>query len=481
MNEMERIIFGIKLGRLRRESSMSFQNLSAATGISVSYLNEMEKGKKAPRADKIELLENALGVRAGYLTDPRLSSSLHPLGNLLSSGFLKDLPLETFGISHPKVIQAIAEAPIQIGAFIQTLLDFTRTEHSRGNHFYTAALQTYKELCSFNMEEAEQSAIKHTDHSFQLLTSNVARFHWLKDILTSISGWKVSTMDKNIQVSAAVLPCFVNPKSKTILLHPGLDNETKVYCLQWLRAHLALGLPLPEYLGNGRNKHFQDAIDEWKIRMWMQAVVVSKNKIVERVMKIAQGSGIDENQVAELVGLAPYDTQSHLERIAGVIYQHLKIRDVFLWVFSHDTDSQSHVCTTELYARSPKRKLMYQREEHHCRYYPGMELVINPEKYPSGFLVAPYFLETLNAGYLCISHVRDSLIPGRKTSYTIGMNARHLTGLQYKPTEMTHTPVSCERCARPDCPRRAAYEESFPFGGIKSKELEKTLEKLRHS
>ncbi|MEL6358275.1 MAG: helix-turn-helix transcriptional regulator, partial [Bacteroidota bacterium] len=41
----ERIIFGLKVKQLRQGQGKSFADLAAATGMSVSYLNEIEKGK----------------------------------------------------------------------------------------------------------------------------------------------------------------------------------------------------------------------------------------------------------------------------------------------------------------------------------------------------------------------------------------------------------------------------------------------------
>ncbi|RMD75660.1 MAG: XRE family transcriptional regulator, partial [Bacteroidetes bacterium] len=40
----ERIIFGLKVKQARLERNLSFQELAARTGMSVSYLNEIEKG-----------------------------------------------------------------------------------------------------------------------------------------------------------------------------------------------------------------------------------------------------------------------------------------------------------------------------------------------------------------------------------------------------------------------------------------------------
>ena len=51
-----RLILGLKLRRLRQARSLSLAELGKLTGLSVSYLNEIEKGRKYPKAEKIAAL-----------------------------------------------------------------------------------------------------------------------------------------------------------------------------------------------------------------------------------------------------------------------------------------------------------------------------------------------------------------------------------------------------------------------------------------
>ena len=66
--QVVRLIFGLKLRELRQERNLSPAELARVCDVSVSYLNEIEKGKKYPKADKILSLSKALGVRYDQLT-----------------------------------------------------------------------------------------------------------------------------------------------------------------------------------------------------------------------------------------------------------------------------------------------------------------------------------------------------------------------------------------------------------------------------
>jgi XRE family transcriptional regulator, fatty acid utilization regulator len=44
----------LKLKQLRQEKRMSLSALASKSNLSVSYLNEIESGKKYPKADKLQ-------------------------------------------------------------------------------------------------------------------------------------------------------------------------------------------------------------------------------------------------------------------------------------------------------------------------------------------------------------------------------------------------------------------------------------------
>jgi len=95
----EKIIFGVKIRFLRQQAGYAFADFSKKTGMSVSYLNEIEKGKKYPKEDKIILLADALEVSADMLKSSYLPNQLKPVKELLESNFLNELPLDMFGIN----------------------------------------------------------------------------------------------------------------------------------------------------------------------------------------------------------------------------------------------------------------------------------------------------------------------------------------------------------------------------------------------
>jgi len=76
--QVVRLIFGLKLRELRQERGLSPAELARGCDMSVSYLNEIEKGKKYPKADKILSLSKFLGVSYDQIDDYLEGRSVAP-------------------------------------------------------------------------------------------------------------------------------------------------------------------------------------------------------------------------------------------------------------------------------------------------------------------------------------------------------------------------------------------------------------------
>ena len=60
-SESLRFILGIKVKQYRQAAGLSLKQLAQRNELSISYLSEIEKGKKYPKPEKIILLADALG------------------------------------------------------------------------------------------------------------------------------------------------------------------------------------------------------------------------------------------------------------------------------------------------------------------------------------------------------------------------------------------------------------------------------------
>ena len=96
--EYIRLIFGLKLKQVRTDKELSLFGLAKISGMSKSYLNEIEKGKKYPKPDKIAILADCLEISYDELVSLKLEKNLAPIAKILESNFLKEIPFDLFGI-----------------------------------------------------------------------------------------------------------------------------------------------------------------------------------------------------------------------------------------------------------------------------------------------------------------------------------------------------------------------------------------------
>ena len=153
-----KIIFGLKIRQLRLDKKMSLSEVAEKSNFSISYLNEIEKGKKYPKTDKIMALSETFGIDYDSLVSLKLSKQLEPIAELLNSNILNELPLEIFGVEPSHFIELMSEAPAKISAFISTIIEISRNYDMRVEQFYFSVLRSYQEMYDNYFEDLEEAA-----------------------------------------------------------------------------------------------------------------------------------------------------------------------------------------------------------------------------------------------------------------------------------------------------------------------------------
>ena len=154
-----RIIFGIKVKKLRQDLNLSLQKLSQKSGISISYLNEIENGKKYPKTEKINELSKALNVSYDQLVSLKLNKALAPVGQFLDFEVINDFLFETFAIDKGNLLNMVASEPIKVSAFINSILEIARTYNLKQEHFFFSCLRSYQELNDNYFEDIEEKVM----------------------------------------------------------------------------------------------------------------------------------------------------------------------------------------------------------------------------------------------------------------------------------------------------------------------------------
>ena len=157
-NQIIRYILGFKVRHHRQKLNLSYQELAQKTGLSTSYLHDIEKGKRYPKPNKIGLLAEALEVDYNYMVSTTASKKLQPIIDLLTSNFFKLFPLNEFGIRMEKLLELFTQTPDKVNAFISTIFKIARNYQVNEDQFYLEALRSYQDMHNNYFPEIESAA-----------------------------------------------------------------------------------------------------------------------------------------------------------------------------------------------------------------------------------------------------------------------------------------------------------------------------------
>jgi hypothetical protein len=458
----QKIVFGLKIKQLRQAKGLSFGEFAEKTGISMSYLNEIEKGKKYPKEDKIQVLAKALNVDNEVLTSPLLSKNLAPLGDLLNSNFLNELPLDLFGIDFQKVVELIAEAPTKVGAFISTLVELGRTYAVREENFYFRALRSYQELHNNYFEEIEEVAEQFIEK------------YRLKHPLSISELSKIITDEYDTEIVLDGLKSYPElqhfrslalPQQQKLLLN-GLLNEHQIaYQLAKELGFKALGLDA-RVIPNLRAQTFEEVLNNYKAAYFAVSILIPKDMFIKDLQHFFELKTWDNTYLFQLMEKYHVSSETLFQRF-NVLPRFFGIEKLFFMRFIHKEEDDGFEIDKELH--------LYQRHqphangifEHYCRRWKSISAIKDLAKanlQNNKILCDVQRLKYVDAQeeYLTFTIARPAYpSPNRNVSVTIGLqiDAHLRKKINFLddasiPTQLVG--VTCERCPIQDCQERVS-------------------------
>ncbi|TRX50877.1 helix-turn-helix domain-containing protein [Fulvivirga sp. M361] len=462
-------IFGLKIRDLRMSKDLSFQELSEKTGLSVSYLSEIEKGKKYPKGDKILALAEALKVTYDYLVSLRVSKKLEPIINLMQSDFFKEFPLETFGLDPQKVIELLSQAPEKINAFITSVITIARNYEMRGEHFYFAALRSYQELHDNYFPEIEEAASQFRKEHGALLAVPVS-VNALKDILNKTYGIKLDRRTLSTYESLRDLRCYYNAKEKKVLLNQGLTREQESFLLgreiafQYLDlAHRPMETP-PQ-----RGDSFEAILSNYKASYFSAALILPEEKILKDVHKVAASPSLDTSMMVRLIDKYRATPEMLMQRLTNMLPKHFKIKNLFFLRFVGTDNFSFYNLTKELHLARFHNPHANGVNEHYCRRWLAIRMIKQlrtssrigkANAITSGAQISKY--HGTEDDYLCLSLAFPNVSnPAESMSVTIGFYIdddlrKKVRFIQDPKIKSRVVNTTCERCSWTECEDRIA-------------------------
>jgi predicted transcriptional regulator/DNA-binding XRE family transcriptional regulator len=464
--EQIRLIFGLKLKQTRAKKDLSLFGLAKKTGLSKSYLNEIEKGKKYPKPDKIVAIAEALDTSYEEMVNMKLTGKMAPLSDIILSGVLKEIPLELFGIEENQLIDIIANAPDKTTTFIGTLFEIARHRNISREDFYLSALRSYQEAHRnyFGELEAEVSSFVKRYH---LDTDKKLKSADLEEILSEEFGYHVDyeTLDPGEHLGQ--IRSVFNTKEKILMIAKEVSETQRVFILAKELGYCHLGISArPLTFSWIQFEGFDDVLNNFKASYFAGALILNEKRLLADLKKLMQYDEWKPEAFFKLMFKYTDSAETFFQRLTNLLPKHFGFADMFFLRFSRKLPSERISLTKEYHIGSGYQPRAHQDREHYCRRWISTDLLSNSKAAPeqSGIRLGiqrNQFAET-DAQHLVIaaSHA-DPFNPDWKRSVCIGISlqirqAKKIGFAHHSDIREREVGNTCERCGVEDCSERLA-------------------------
>jgi len=487
-----KLILGLKLKQLRQDRNYSLSELAKNSSLSISYLNEIESGKKYPKSDKIATLANALGVTYDNLVSLKLTKNLAPLGELLESNIFEQLPLDHYGIDINKIIVLMANAPLQLSALVTTLIEIAKSSELSQNNFSRTALRTYKEFNENYFPELEKAVDKFINEYKITSASPLSSSIFLKILKDKydyvVDESKLSEYSELSEVRSLLVP----GKKKVLLLNKNLSDPQKVFILGKELAYNFLEISDRSYAYTGsRVDSFDQLLNNLNASYFSTALIINRDKLIKNLKSFFGKSNWEGREFLRLIKVYNSTPEMFIQRLTSLSSKFLDLHQFFFLRFNITIGTNEYSLTKELRLNTNENPGGYQSVEHYCRRWISISVIkeleekINKNRNYDKPVIGTQKSQFYNSGdeYLTISIARRSkIIDDNLSSVTIGflVNDKLKQIIKFWNDPKIKVKVvndTCERCVIADCKERVAppiaAEEISKLNNIKT-----TIKKL---
>ncbi len=467
------LLLGLKLRRYRLQKGLSFQELSQLSGLSISYLNEIEKGKKNPKPEKLEDLAKALGVSVEKLREPASEESLVVVERLLRSNFLRELPLQLFGIERHKIVEIIAQAPRRVSAFISTLLELARHYALREENFYFGALRAYLEMHNnyFPELEEEVDAFRQMQNTpLHVFGENQQLIAQLQNILERDFGIRVIHDGLDAYPDLYKIRALCVPGKNQLLLQSRLNPTQRAFQLGKELGFRHLGLTQRAYTSSLlKVESFEHALSHFKAGYFSAALLMPRREMLKDIrLKLLNNPKLKPDSLLQWLKRYPATPEMFFQRLTNLLPQNFGLKNIFLIRVIYQPESAKNrgifLVDKELHLDHRHHPHANHLDEHYCRRWTAIRLINqllqNKGKKKLAALNRIRFHGTQEE-YLLLSMARPAYRSGgRLAAIELGIQldaaSRKKLQLPIEKIPLEIVNKTCERCPLDDCKERIA-------------------------
>ncbi|QCX52962.1 helix-turn-helix domain-containing protein [Elizabethkingia sp. JS20170427COW] len=450
-------IFGLKLKQLRQKKNWSLQDLSDKTKLSKSYLNEIENGKKYPKHDKILQLSEVLNCKFDDLVSTKLDKNLAPFGELLQSDFFKEIPLELFGINKNTLINIMSEAPKQVTAFINTLIEISQNYNLGKERFYFAVLRSFQELHDNYFPEIEEKAQLFVSENNLNLGKNID-IEYLQQILIENFGYEIKFEDFENYGTLGNLRSLYIPEKNLLLLNKLLDKNQRTFILAKEIGFNVLGLnPRPNTYSWVDFSSFKELLNNFYASYFAGCILIPNEDLIEKLEDFFDEPKWSSQKLTELIAHFTNSPETFYYRLTNILPSKFGIKDLFYLCFVKKKDRDKVQILKELHLNQQQAPHANSMNEHYCQRWIAIKNLQELKENETLTSAQISHYNDSGSSYLVLSTShKNPFSDGANRSYCIGilLNSTSLKKIKFaKSTSVKseNVGITCETCNLSDC------------------------------
>lgn len=465
--ETLRLIFGLKLRNLRLDRSLSLKDLAKKTGLSPSYLNEIEKGKKYPKPEKIALLTNTLGESYDDLISLKLNRELSLVTEVLEKGLFQQMPFDVFGIPAQVIFELIADHPKKMGVLIGSCLELARAHGIRVEDFLYAILRAYIDMQQNyfpNLEEMASDVL--SKHLLVKSKSQSALYEKLQQVLKS--EYKVNVIETNLHegnIASAGLSYFWSESKSTLIIDSETVLREKIFLVARQIAYKTLKIKTQPQHDHQRNfESFDQLLDHFNANYLAGCLLVPQSELIQDLKNLFADQQWKPDAFLKLVEKFPCPPETLFHRLSQLMPRFMGLENLFFLRYDFDQRRKRFEVSRELHLSHLHSPHATKSDEHYCARWVTHKMTKTLLQNAGQNLIGiqrSKFHGTENEYLVLTCGFSKSARKGGFASVSLGiaLTERTLKEVQFLKDPAIPTMVvsgTCERCPIEDCKERLA-------------------------
>lgn len=462
-----KILLGLKIKHYRTKKKLSASQLAEASGLSASYLNEIEKGKKYPKTEKLVALSEALEVKYDELVALKMPKELEALGMLIQSNIVNELPLNILGIDGQGLIELLSNSPTKINAFLNTVVEIARNYDMQTENFYYSVLRTYQEIKENYFEDIEKSVLTFLKEN-QIKPNTLWNEDLFQKFLAKTYHYKFEFLDIENEPLLKKVRAIYNPNINTLFINPALNHHQRLFVYGREVAFNFLAIenrPLVTTLM--REPSFDIIFNNFKASYFATALLLHQDRMVNDLKALFSRKTWDVSYFTEMVDQCGVSAEMYMHRLTNILPKFFKLKSLFFLRLASTEQSNKYEITKELHLGRLHNPHAKSKSMHYCRRWISIKVLKDLEQSKmqnTDTLIGAqnsHYIDSTNA-YFIISIARPMYpISGTNTSVSVGIHIndtfkKNVAFWQDKNIPNIDVNESCEVCPLENCKERAA-------------------------